>query len=173
MKYSRLLFRSIYYPIMYMLKVINMLSTRVYMIFLTKFLKLCGMNIIGSPNYISSDVYFDNFHRITLNNDCVISKKVVFLTHDFSITIALKAAGQNKNEDVSIDGNIVIGNNVFIGLRSTILPGTNIGDNTVIGAGSLVKGNIPSNSVVAGNPAKIIMTIDEYLKKKANRIIDI
>lgn len=154
---------------MALLKVVNMLSTSWYMKLLTSFLKSCGIRITGAPNYISSDVYFDNFHRITLGHDCVISKQVVFLTHDFSITVAMKAAGRTPDTDVSIDGDIMIGNNVFIGLRTTLLPGTTIGENTVIGAGSLVKGHIPANVVAAGNLAKVIMTIDEYFEKKVRQ----
>lgn len=170
MKFKRLLFRGLYYPSMTILKVLNMLSMDMYMKYLTKFLKSCGLRIVGKPNYISSDVYFDNFHRITLNDDCVISKQVVFLTHDYSITVAMKAINIPPKEDISIDGDIVVGKNVFIGLRSTILPGTVIGDNTVIGASSLVKGKIPSNVVVAGNPARVIMSIQDYYNKNQNRI---
>ena len=90
-----------------------------------------------------------------------LANKSFFLTHDYSITVAMKAASDTPPEDVSIDGDTVVGKNVFIGLRSTILPGTTIGDNTVIGASSLVKGNIPSNVVVGGNPTRPIMTIKE------------
>ena len=54
-----------------------------------------------------------------------------------------------------------IGKNVFIGMGSIILKGTQIGDNTVIGAGSVVSGVIPSNVVVAGNPAKVIREIEK------------
>ena len=51
---------------------------------------------------------------------------------------------------------VYIGNNVFIGMGATILMGADIGDNCIIGAGSVVKGTIPPNSVVAGNPARVI-----------------
>lgn len=51
---------------------------------------------------------------------------------------------------------IVIGNHVWIGLRSTILYNTEIGDGSIIGACSLVKGAIPNNCIAAGNPAKVI-----------------
>ena len=56
-------------------------------------------------------------------------------------------------------GKIIIGNNCFIGARSTILPGVTIGDNTIIGAGSVVTKDIPSNVVAVGNPCKIIKDI--------------
>lgn len=62
-----------------------------------------------------------------------------------------------------------IGNNIFIGEGATILMGTTIGDNVIIGAGAVVSGNIPCNTVWAGNPARQICTLDEYKEKHLNR----
>lgn len=62
-----------------------------------------------------------------------------------------------------------IGNNVFIGMQATILKGVTIGNNVIIGANSLVNKNVPDNTVVAGNPAKVIMTIDEYYEKRKKK----
>lgn len=63
-------------------------------------------------------------------------------------------------------GGVTIGNNVFIGMRSTVLKGVHIGNNVIIGANSLVNHDVPDNCVVAGNPCKVIMTIDEYYEKR-------
>ena len=60
---------------------------------------------------------------------------------------------------------IIIGNNCFIGARVTLLPGTQVGDNVIIGAGAVVKGTIPANSIVVGNPANIIGHTEEYGRK--------
>ena len=60
---------------------------------------------------------------------------------------------------------IVIGNNVFIGVNCIILPGTKVGNRCIIGAGAVVKGDFPDNSVIAGVPAKKIKSVDEYLEK--------
>lgn len=65
-------------------------------------------------------------------------------------------------------GVIDMGNNVFIGWDSTIMGPCNIGNNVIIGANSFVKENIPSNQVWAGNPARYICDIGEYLIKKQN-----
>lgn len=62
-------------------------------------------------------------------------------------------------------GKVVIGNNVYIGNNACIMPGVTIGNNVVIGAASVVTKNVPDNVVVAGNPARIINTIDNYCKK--------
>lgn len=61
---------------------------------------------------------------------------------------------------------VSIGNNVFIGVNSTILKGVHIGNNVIIGANSLVNKDIPDNCVAAGNPCKVRMTLEEYYEKK-------
>ncbi len=62
-------------------------------------------------------------------------------------------------------GKVVIGNNVYIGNNACIMPGITIGNNVVIGAASVVTKNVPDNVVIAGNPARIINTIDNYCMK--------
>lgn len=72
-------------------------------------------------------------------------------------------ASIRKNQpDFDCFGKITIGNYVYIGANAVILPGVTIGDNSLIAAGSIVTKSVPSNVVVAGNPAKVICTIDEY-----------
>ena len=92
----------------------------------------------------------------------------MFLVHDYSIGSAMKA----MNCEGIIDGHrphfikeIKIGNHTFIGAKAILLPGTQIGDNCIIGAGTVVKGTIPNNSVVVGNPAKIVQTTDDFVKQ--------
>jgi maltose O-acetyltransferase len=65
---------------------------------------------------------------------------------------------------------VTIGNMVFIGAGSIILPGTSMGDNSIIGAGSVVTRDIPPNTVAAGNPARAICTIDEFLTKQKRQM---
>jgi maltose O-acetyltransferase len=62
-------------------------------------------------------------------------------------------------------GPVEIGDNVFLGAGSVVLPGVKIGSRVVIGAGSIVTHDIPDNSVAVGNPAKVICTVDEYIRK--------
>ena len=55
-----------------------------------------------------------------------------------------------------------IGNNTFIGARALILPGVNIGDDCIVGAGSVVTKSVPNGSIIAGNPARVVKKIEEY-----------
>lgn len=165
-RYKRLLFRILYYPSVLIIKPFDLFFHKAYCRLIYTLLKQGGVNFTGFPNYISSDVYIDDLNQCFIGHDCVISKHVVLLTHDYSITTALKSENNCPKNDVRIDGKIIIGNNVFIGLRSTILPDTKIGNNVIIGAGSVVKGSIPDNSVAAGNPCRVIMSVQEYLSRK-------
>lgn len=61
---------------------------------------------------------------------------------------------------------VKIGNNVFIGFNATVLMGVHIGDNVIIGAGSVVTKDVPSNTVVAGNPAQYISSTDSLIQKR-------
>lgn len=88
----------------------------------------------------------------------------MFLTHDYSAYKALILIGEEEKFK-RVDLPIVVGENCFIGARATLLPGTVIGDNCVVGACSVVKGHIPNNSVIAGNPVKIIKRTEEYARK--------
>ena len=67
-------------------------------------------------------------------------------------------------------GRVNIGDNVFIGAESVVLPGVTIGNNVIVGANSTVTHDIPDNTVVAGTPAKLICTLDDYLNKEKERM---
>ena len=64
-------------------------------------------------------------------------------------------------------GKVKIGNHVYIGAFSQIMPGVTIDDNVLVAAGSVVTKSIPSGYVVGGNPAKIICTLDSFIEKNA------
>ncbi|MBO4726817.1 MAG: hypothetical protein J5631_00175 [Spirochaetaceae bacterium] len=66
----------------------------------------------------------------------------------------------------------VIGNNVFIGMNAIILMGAHIGNNVIVGAGSVVSGTIPDDVVVAGNPARVVRTIEEHYKIRQKRTLE-
>lgn len=95
--------------------------------------------------------------RITIGDECMLGADVLIADTDFhSIHPKFR-----KNNDYSYDtaSEICLKNNVFIGTRSIILKGVTIGENSVIGAGSVVTSSIPSNVIAAGNPCRVIRKI--------------
>ena len=67
-------------------------------------------------------------------------------------------------------GRVTIGDNVFIGAESVVLPGVTIGSNVIIGANSTVTYDVPDNTVVAGSPARVLCSLEEYLQKERSRM---
>ncbi len=116
--------------------------------------------ISPGPNF-GSEPYL-----ISIGDNTTVSFDVAFVTHDAGTRVFRNlAAPGSKEKQTVIYGPIKVGKNCFIGCRSTILPGVTIGDNSIIGAGSVVNRDIPANSVAAGVPCKVICTIDEYKEK--------
>lgn len=149
-------------------------GNRKYTIRYTKLLAHYGVDIcpFGDCGFIATSVVFDRFDytRIHIGRNVYLTHDVVLLVHDLSAVTAFNACGEVIDKgSFRNPADIYIGNNVFIGVRSVILPGTTIGDNVVIGVGSIVKGHIPSNTVWAGNPARMIETTQEYWEKLNTR----
>lgn len=99
---------------------------------------------------------------ISLGNNVHISNNVTFVTHDGGTLLYRRI-----QPDLEITKPITIGDDVYIGVNSTILPGVRIGNNVIIGACSVVTRDIPDNSVAVGNPARVIKSADEYFRKVA------
>lgn len=147
------------------IKIIKLYSQSNYIRQYRKLLADYGMRIAQDQYYIDPSAFFDNYDYsiINIGERVTISREVLLLTHDFSVSKGLYAV-KAGNEGYIVKG-ITIGNNCFIGARATILPGTDIGDNCIIGAGAVVKGKIPMDSIVVGNPAKVIGNTLEWGKK--------
>ena len=144
-------------------------GTNCYCKGMNKYLKHFGINLEGKPKFVARDAKFDSTDpsKITIGNGSVITSKVTILVHDYSIECGLVAINKQDPvyEAVSIRP-VKIGNNCFIGQQAFIKPGTVIGDNCIIGAGSVVSGNIPENSIVTGNPAKVVAQTSEWANRK-------
>ncbi len=118
-----------------------------------RYLRRKGMKIgrdclIGTMNF-STEPYL-----IEIGDHVAIADDTEIVTHDGGVWCF---RDEIKNADLF--GKVKIGNNVFIGNNCTILPNTTIGDNCIIGSGSVLRGKFPENSVIVGNPAKVIMDI--------------
>lgn len=111
---------------------------------------------IGSRCHFGEYNHITTIRRITIGNNLLTGRWV---------TISDNNHGQTDRETLQLPpierrlyskGNVVIGNNVWIGDKATILGGVTIGDGAVIGANSVVTKDIPAYSIVAGNPAKVV-----------------
>ena len=121
-----------------------------------------GMKV-GSNFGRLNGVILDPSHcwLISIGDNVTMAPRVHILCHDASTKQFL---GYTKI------GRVNIGNNVFIGAESVVLPGVTIGNNVIIGANSTVTKSIPDNMVAAGTPAKIISSLEEYLSKNREKI---
>ena len=122
--------------------------------------------IVYAPRHTSIDI--QKPHLISIGSYCKITTGVIILAHDYSISVARRVFG----EFIGGTAPTKIGDNCFLGMNSIILPGTTIGNNCIVGAGSVVGGKYPDNVVIAGNPARVVCTLDEYYQKRKNRWVD-
>jgi len=113
---------------------------------------------LGQNVEIIDTFFFDPSHcfLISIGNNCTICPNVRLIAHDASTK---KLLGYTKI------GKIDIKSSCFIGDSAIILPNVTLGPNSIIGAGSVVTKDIPSDTVAAGNPARVISSVAEYLKK--------
>lgn len=113
---------------------------------------------VGSNFSRQEKCIIDHSHcwLISIGNNVTLAPRVTILAHD---------ASTKKHLGYTKIGKVNIGNDVFVGSGSIILPNVSIGNRVIIGAGSIVTKNIPDGVVVGGNPAKVICTLDEYLDK--------
>jgi acetyltransferase-like isoleucine patch superfamily enzyme len=116
---------------------------------------------------IQSGTFGSEPYLIKIGDHVTITGQVQFITHDGGVWVF-----REEYQEIDVFGKIIIGNNVFIGYNTIILPGVIIGDNVVIGAGSVVTKSIPSNTVAAGVPAKVITSYDVYKEKSLGKTLN-
>lgn len=107
-----------------------------------RYLSLYGMHISSSAR-LSFGAKLDktNGRGIYIGDESFVASGALILSHDFCRGLHL---------------NTHIGRQCFVGAGAIILPGVTVGDNSIIGAGAVVTKDVPSNSIVAGNPARVI-----------------
>jgi acetyltransferase-like isoleucine patch superfamily enzyme len=144
---------------------ICMLDSRLYILFLRK----RGVTI-GEGSTFFGHVSIDTQRPclVEIGRNCNLSDGVFIITHGYDWAVLREKFG----EMLSSSGKVVLEDNVFIGINSLILKGVRIGTNTIIGAGSVVTHDIPAYCVAAGNPCKVIMTLEEYYKKRKKVYIE-
>lgn len=120
-------------------------------------------------NYVGKDVHFMPRkvplypELIKLHDNVSIASKVTFITHDVVHNMLNNKYGQKEFQEKI--GCIEIEENVFVGSNTTIMYDVKIGANSIIAAGSIVTKDVPRNSIVAGVPARVIGTLDDYVEK--------
>ena len=160
-------------PLKLALVALNKLSKPTYKKLYPRYLSWLGINLskdfssYGDP-WVSPECRFDaaGYNLITLGDGVTISYGTSILVHDFSIDKALFA---RRNRHGKFIKPVSIGSNCFIGANAMILPGTTIGNNCSIGGGSIVKGEFPDDSIICGNPARVVGSIDEFLAKHESK----
>lgn len=105
---------------------------------------------------------------IEIGNQVRLNRNLTILTHDGGFYVL-----RNKyKEFIPQSGRVKIGNNVYFGRNCTVFKGVTIGDNCIIGFGSVITKDIPSNSVAVGAPAKVVSTLDDYYKKRKEKCVE-
>ncbi len=145
----------------------NTYSSDAYINYLKKMGVKVGKNChVFEPDTVSLDCARP--YLLELGDNVVITKGVTVLTHDYSHTVIRKKYGMQYGDAKDVK----IGNNVFLGRDSIVLMGTTIGDNVIVAAKSVVRGKIPSDVVVAGNPATVVCTIEEFCEGRKKRELE-
>jgi len=106
---------------------------------------------IGCKNWFSNNVTIVAMSRIEIGDCCQIGDQVAIYDCDFH-----EVGPSHRNRSAGPTAPVRIGNNVWLGSRVMILKGVTIGDNSVVGAMSLVTRSIPANCIAAGIPARVI-----------------
>lgn len=136
-----------------------------------KFLKKKGVKI-GAGAFIGNTHHFIlDYTRPSLVD---IGRNVRFgdgfqlLTHDYVTDLFLKI----YDDFIPSSGKVCIGDNVYFARNCSVLKGVTIGNNVIVGYGSIVTHDIPSNSVAVGTPAKVICSIEDYYNKRRQRCVE-
>lgn len=118
-----------------------------------------GMKL-GKNVTVMRGVFLDPSHcwHITIGDDVTLARNVMVFAHD---------ASTKRHLGLTKVGEVVIGDRVFVGANTIILPDVRIGPDCVIGAGSVVTKDVPPRTVVAGSPARPLCTLDEWLVRRS------
>lgn len=132
----------------------------------TKGVKVGKGTLVFAPRVINIDI--SRPELLEIGENVFLHHGTTIMTHDFTSY----AFVNRYNNFIPSHGKVKIGNNVWLGENVSILKGVTIGDNVIIGYGSIVTKDIPSNSVAVGVPAKVILTFDDYYEKRKEKFVE-
>lgn len=114
--------------------------------------------VIGDGTFIGHECSFNLRHGIHIGRQCLLAGGIVIQDNDgHPIDAVARRAGEPAPE--SAVAAVTIADGVWIGRRAMILKGVTLGENAIVGAGSVVLHDVPANTIVAGNPARVIRTL--------------
>ena len=130
-----------------------------------QYLKRHGMKI-GSGCDIQNPAQLlgTDFNKISIGDNVTLASSSLLIPHDGSLRV-LSGTVKRVEGRMGFLGLIKIYDNCFIGANAIILPGVEIGPNTIIGAGSVISKSVPPNCVYAGNPGRFVCSLDELQEK--------
>lgn len=123
-----------------------------------KYARHIGVNI-GKHCLIATTHFSSEPYMITIGNNVQVTDNVYFHPHGGG------HVARRKYPDFDIFGKIIVEDWAYIGSGSHIMAGVTIGEGALVAAGSIVTKSVPANTVVGGNPAKVICTVDEYIER--------
>ena len=129
---------------------------------------MCGMEIGEGSEITCSIDGFPEPYMVSIGKKVYIAAGAIFMTHDGALSWMSRAMGYTDKRTEKM-GRIIVKDNCFIGAESIIMQNVTIGNNCIVGMGSVVTKDVPDNSVVAGIPAKVICTTEQFLEKHKNR----
>lgn len=143
---------------------------RIFSVFLIRgnrryeWLQLCGLKI-GEGSHLSCALdAFPEPYMVSLGKKVYVATGVVFMTHDGALSWMSRALGYTDKRTDKM-AKIIVKDNCFIGAKAIVMQNVTIGNNCIIGMGAIVTKDVPDNSVVAGVPAKVVCTTEQYLEK--------
>lgn len=150
-----------------MLLFLKKIQKLIYLIFLSniKYARWLGVKIGNDCRLVGVVKFGSEPYLVSIGNHVSITSSS-FITHDGGLWVF-----RENHPNIDLIKPIKIGNNVFIGSNSTILPGITIGNNVIVGANSMVTKDLESGFIYAGIPAKKIKSIEEYWKKNSSDFI--
>lgn len=131
-------------------------------IYQKSYIEICksrGLKVGKNVIFIDTPDFGSEPYLIQIGDRTKITAGCRFINHDGAMYVI---RSMEKYADARNFGRIKIGENCFVGNNCTFLPGSQMGDNCILGAGSVLNSSMPDNSVYAGVPAKFICTIEEY-----------
>lgn len=112
--------------------------------------------VIGNNCSIGEGAHITAINSVTIGDNFLAGKRVTISDNSHGTISLLESTANPISRPLVSKGSVIIGNNVWIGDKTTVLSNVSIGDGAIIGANSVVTKDVPSNSVAVGNPAKVI-----------------